>query len=475
MKTWIVPGCPREDGWDIWYAYPKTASGFVPGDVEVFLGDQAIDVVQTRRILDPLPAFDRRIVIVSVRLPQPMPGKTFTVRFPELEGTNRRAPLMWQTRPAEIDAAGLRFFFGSCFWWNDDKDGHFQKAVEAVIRCEKPARPAFKFLAGDQIYLDYPIPLNPLNTPAEKVAARYNQYWGDDNYREMMLATPNFFLGDDHEWWNDYPEPQMHLPHTWRESTRADYAQVASSYFDSFQASLNPGGRHYYQFEIPPVSFFVADTRSLRERVGDNDMGQHFMSADQWEALEQWQQELQGPGILVTGMPLLEKLGDWKDHTLKNFSDYSRLLDLFSRSLEGDNLEGVPHDIVILTGDIHTARHCRATLWGRDDLHVHELVASPASRVGPFLSEPDPSQAPKHIVRPNGTRWANVSTYPDSVSVENNLGLIRLFPSQKQNYRVRLEFVSYQVRPHRRPAWKLGFGGANSTAFKLYEKAINLK
>src|SRR4029077_18702551 len=103
--------------------------------------------------------------------------------------------------------------------------------------------------------------------------------------------------------------------------------------------------------------------------------------------LSHWQQNLKGPGILVIGQPFFQKDGDWKDHSLSNFpDDYGRLLNLVEQSVRGKNAEGRPHDILILTGDIHSGRHARAVLPG--GRFVHELVASPASRIGPFLTEP---------------------------------------------------------------------------------------
>ena len=76
-------------------------------------------------------------------------------------------------------------------------------------------------------------------------------------------------------------------------------------------------------------------------------------------------------------------------------------------------------------------------------------------------------------------RWADIETI--YTSVENNIGVIRLFPASRHPYRVRLEFANYLVRPHRKPSWrfwasepKTDFG--NSQNLKLYEnKNIYLK
>lgn len=468
MKTWVVPGCALTDGsgWKIWYAN-RGDGAYTPRNVEVWRGRERMAVSQTIQSIGTPKGLGRSITVATVKLPQPMPGRTFTVRIPEL-GEDCK----WQTLPDKITDDGVRFIFASCFWRNDDKEGYYHKAVDAVMRSEKPLQPAFKCLAGDQIYLDFPIPLNPLSGHHTKVAGRYKEYWGDDAYRKVLVTTPNFFLCDDHEWWNDYPERQRHLPHTYTAKQRKSYGVAATEYYEAFQRILNPGPDRWYSFDIDPVSFFFADTRSKRDSVGRDGKTPQFMQADQWRALEQWQHNLTGAGILITGMPLFQKDGDWKDHSLSNFpEDNQRLLDLFTRSLTGNNADGRPHDIVILSGDIHTGRHCIARLWGHDNLQVHELIASPASRVGPILSEPQPS-TPPGILPETRKRWGDIQTI--YTSVENNLGVIRLFPASRHPYKVRLEFANYLVRPHRKPSWKFwasepktDFGSPQN--LKLYE------
>ena len=475
MKTWVVPGYPLTDGsgWKIWYAHPGD-SAFTPRNVEVWSGSVRMAVNQTIQSLGAPKGLGRSITVATVKLSQPMPGQTFTVHIPELGGDRK-----WQTFPDKVTDKGVRFIFASCFWRNDDKEGYYYKAVDAVMRCEKPSQPAFKCLAGDQIYLDFPVPMNPFSNHHTKIADRYKEYWGDVGYQNVLATTPNFFLCDDHEWWNDYPESQRHLPHTYTVKQRKSYRGIAAEYYEAFQRILNPGPHRWYSFEIEPVSFFFADTRSARDSVEREGKTPQFMQADQWEALEQWQDNLTGPGILITGMPLFQKDGDWKDHSLNNFpKDNQRLLGLFTRTLTGKNKDERPHDIVILSGDIHTGRHCIARLKGHADLKVHELIASPASRVGPMLSEPEASM-PSPVHPETGRRWGDIETI--YTSVENNLGVIRLFPASKHPYKVRLEFGNYLVRPHRRPSWKFwasepktDFG--NPRNLMLYEnKNIYLK
>ena len=66
-------------------------------------------------------------------------------------------------------------------------------------------------------------------------ARRYAQYWSDEAYREALLTCPTFFTCDDHEYWNDYPEKQIHLPQTWWEENRKKYGKAADQLYFNYQ------------------------------------------------------------------------------------------------------------------------------------------------------------------------------------------------------------------------------------------------
>jgi len=184
-------------------------------------------------------------------------------------------------------------------------------------------------------------------------------------------------------------------------------------------------------------------------------------------------------------MPLFQADGDWRDHSLSNFEeDYRRFTRIITNSLLGKNDEGKPHDIVILSGDIHTARHSIARVINYENpeshacMEVHELIASPASRVGPFLSTPSPSLPPGRLPENDHPKWADVKTVFSSI--ENNLGVIRLHPVVNFPNRIRLEFASYLVRPYRRPSWRFWSGQPevdfnDHNRLKLYETELQLK
>ena len=76
------------------------------------------------------------------------------------------------------------------------------------------------------------------------------------------------------------------------------------------------------------------------------------MLPEQWDDLEAWAKNLKGPGVLVLPQPLLKAGGSKTDRTLVDFQESDRFGAIFERALGGDD----PHDILILTGDIHTGR-----------------------------------------------------------------------------------------------------------------------
>ena len=65
---------------------------------------------------------------------------------------------------------------------------------------------------GDQLYADVWAP-NPLKNLRKGLAQKYERYWGDAAYQELLAACPTLVSCDDHEFWNDFPEPQMHVPY----------------------------------------------------------------------------------------------------------------------------------------------------------------------------------------------------------------------------------------------------------------------
>jgi PhoD-like phosphatase len=442
-SVWVVPGAPLEGGrgWRIWYSRAGRDS-FEPAAVHVSHTGKAEAVSTAWTLLDAVESVDRRMGVLTVTLDVPSPGATYDVVVPELDGSG---PVRWRTLPARLDE-GVSFLLASCFWLPNDKEGAYGAAVRELTRLTNPA---FKLLIGDQLYQDYPQNWLAPKSSFSLFADRYEEYWGNGAYQEVLQATPNFFLCDDHEFWNDFPERQIQLGRTWTDGARAECERAAQSLYGLYQRAANPDGASWYRFSIDRISFFVADSRS--ERTLFDVESPHFFGDEQWEALEAWAEELKGPGVLVLGQPLFHHDGDWKDHSLSNFrDDFGRLCALLAGVLARAD-SGARHDVLILTGDIHNARYTVATVAGvAAPPNVHEFVASPTSRVGPYLTEavakPPPTKInARHEGRP--ITWTVVLPESDVVpTVDNNIGSVTA--SLGNGDSVRFELTIWRIRPY---------------------------
>jgi hypothetical protein len=192
---------------------------------------------------------------------------------------------------------------------------------------------------------------------------------------------------------------------------------------------------------------FIADTRSHRTR--DDDPKARLMLPDQWDALEAWAAGLKGPGVLVLPQPLLKGGGSKTDRTLLDFQESDRFGAVFERSLARPD----PHDILILTGDIHTGRLSSAEIVGLNG-RIHELVASPASLVTPYLPPwgHKPSEPPDKLMI-NRRTWQMRSAQRLTATVDNNVGLIRIAPGR--NGRTRFSLQLWRVRPYQTTVAKI--------------------
>jgi hypothetical protein len=432
---WVIPGAPLEAGrgWRIWYSQSGTQD-FAPQPVDVRLAGvpQALKRSDRDWNLFAAAGLSRRMGVLTVELEQPRPGKLYEIRTPEA------GSFFWRSLPDQV-GDGVSFILASCCWLPADKEGAYARAIEQLGKVGDT--PPFKLLIGDQVYQDYP-PRKPAPDMKKVFTERYEEYWGHAPYRTVLQSSPNFFTSDDHEFWNNFPERQLWIPYTWDRFREAS-GDAARTTYHHFQHGANPGERAYCHFAIEPVSFFVSDARSERDDIAAENP--HFFSDEQWAELESWAEELQGPGVLVLAQPLFDREGGKTDRSLASFKkDYGRLCAVFDRALQ----KRPPHDILILTGDIHTGRYARATLAGVRGGEVHEFVASPVSRVGPFVMKAKPKRTPVRFDTEHETarrRW-DVADSDRAPTVDNNIALVRMTPGT--NDRIRFELGLWRVRPH---------------------------
>ena len=231
---------------------------------------------------------------------------------------------------------------------------------------------------------------------------------------------------------------QLQVPWTYTSASRTEAKAAAQLLYHRFQRVANPGSKRFYSFDTAGVSIFVADTRSERTPFKAEAPG--FFSPPQREQLETWFASLSTPGVLVLPQPLFQHDGDWKDRSLSNFSDdYAFLCELFERALQADH----PHDVLIITGDIHTGRHAEGRIAGLRD-SVHEFVASPSARIWQ-PGRVKPNAAPGKLFpkqRPSWTIW--VSHDDQTPSTDNHVGLVDV--TEGRNGRKRFILELWRVR-----------------------------
>src|SRR5262249_21261659 len=149
----------------------------------------------------------------------------------------------------------------------------------------------------------------------------------------------------------------------------------------------------------------------------------------------------------VLGQPIFHKEGGLADYSFADFvGDYSRLFRVIERALDGS--AGAPgHEILVLSGDIHTGRYA---VGHRGDREIHELIASPASRVQPGgTSFSEPAYA-FPVGRGADARQWHVDPKP-YMTADDNVAVVKLTPGT--NGRVKMRFRIFRVRPVDDRSW----------------------
>jgi phosphodiesterase/alkaline phosphatase D-like protein len=305
------------------------------------------------------------------------------------------------------------------------------------------------FLLGDQIYMDLKkkIDIEKPNSWSEPLAkapdpwTAYLNQWGDRKYAGLFFEMPPcLFLADDHEVWNDYPHTPPWLGWTKGESGRK-FERQARNAFDVFQGALNLDPEriagaaqishslirqhgHTVRFDVPPLSFFLLDTRLGRTRL-DTPGALQFTDPAHLDALVQWLAEPGGLGILAVAPPVFQGKGSAFDHNLADYTaDYTRLISALASARKR---------VLILAGDIHYTRLYSITRFdpvdARDELRLVELTSSPLSRLKdpPGMSGPSGPEVRSGVLGDSGAHFVLEST-------DATLGNVDFVSTSRQTY-----------------------------------------
>jgi len=286
-----------------------------------------------------------------------------------------------------LDERPFTIMLGSCFARAADGAGNAGRAYSLL---PADAQPDLKILCGDQVYLDQPTTEFLVHTHSaddllERHLANYAGAWSQTGgFRELLRSGGTYFSSDDHDFWNNAPNPTIIARDTWSKDGRDAWDIAARRLYDAFQ---HPSAADPPVIRVGDLSVFVADTRL--DRTSGTDA---FATDAQLTAIETWLAGLTGPGCLVVGQLMFSGRagwrGRWMDWGLADYRTYDRLVRA---------ILAAEHSVVILTGDVHYGRVavCERTP-GRD---IVEVVASPLALVAPI---------PKNTWKPAPT------SFPDS-------------------------------------------------------------
>jgi hypothetical protein len=273
-----------------------------------------------------------------------------------------------ETRP-------LRVLLSSCYFTGNRRSRLASALISQLDR--NAVRPHLRIWVGDQVYLDAPwyefaIKEHSIEALERLHSSTYARTWfGEQGLGSILPKGANVFCTDDHEWWNNAPNPTAVARDTRKRNTREAWSAMARELAAAFQGDTGTVQR----FRVPPLDFLVLDSRVNRaEGCG------RLFSERQWRELRAWTAEPQGLGVLVMGQPIFETASrnrsSFGDYRLADYEgEYAALMELLGRATRSTT---------ILTGDLHFSRIASASspmASNSAERRVTELISSPLAMV----------------------------------------------------------------------------------------------
>jgi len=269
-------------------------------------------------------------------------------------------------------------FVGSCYFLQNDPN---RLVPEAYVHLwNSQWKSPIKFLCGDQIYFDLPPSdfspklKNIKKTNLQRFYRRRltNKYLYTWHALDPMLSLgTNYFLTDDHEYWNDYPR-RAGAPWVFLQSAE-DYLQTrAEGFANDFQSAGLADG-----FNIGlDLQFRILDTRRYRDLNART-----FARQQDVASIIHWLQNLRSPGVLVLSSPIFVDpqetmsfdfgLTDGTIITDTNLPFFDvQFLPLAHALLEAHA------DVVVVAGDPHFSRiaQCDVPAHAANGNHAHKII-----------------------------------------------------------------------------------------------------
>ena len=272
----------------------------------------------------------------------------------------------FRTLPPRLPRKGGGAFtigLGSCFY-NHRDGGRAAASYRALYeRGNETVRPDITALSGDQVYLDIgfdSLSLIPREI-RERIADDYARHW--QALGSILSRGGTWMLPDDHEYWNDYPFHDSPIP--------ALLALKLAHVRDSWQRAARDAVRNIQRSPVvesfslgKDLSVCFADLRSYRT-------ADEFLPEVSFRRLLDWARRRSCPGVLVVPQPLIVKRNRVERNLRSYREQYADLLDA---------LGSVPHDVVVLSGDVHFGRIAGVPI-GNQGARLIEIVSSPMSNL----------------------------------------------------------------------------------------------
>lgn len=268
----------------------------------------------------------------------------------------------------------------SCFHGSQDPAG---RAGIAVSRLPRSHRPDLALLLGDQVYLDLPLLMQPLPRGSVSLSRlfeqEYSRNWREpEAYSSVIGAAPSVAMPDDHEYWNNFPHRATALPITYTKGGRDSWRPVAQRLFAAFQAPDPNRVGEPFVLDVPPLSFFVLDSRTWRTRNRQQSITPGALSE-----LKSWVDRVLAEdlyAVIATGQSYFEEgagfMGRFTDFKLPNYKDFEpQVRQILRLAFDGTN------PVITITGDVHWGRLLTASAPGAGGALVHEVISSPTSLV----------------------------------------------------------------------------------------------
>lgn len=295
----------------------------------------------------------------------------------ELDG-GEPAAARFATLPEQLgdETRPLRVLLSSCYYTGNKRS---RLAAPLLAQLDRNGlRPHLQVWAGDQVYLDAPwyefaVKSHSVAELERLHSAAYARTWfAEQGLASVFSQGANVFCTDDHDIWNNAPDPTAVAKDTRKRHTREAWSAMARRLGRAFQGDTGTARR----FSVPPLDFLVLDARVHR-----TEKRQGLFSQDQWAQLREWAATNAGLGVLVIGQPIFEnsseRTGSQADYRLADYAtDYAELMSLLGQA---------SRSTVVLTGDVHFSRVAWSAFpaggpapWER---RVTELISSPLSMV----------------------------------------------------------------------------------------------